>query len=81
VADTQSRHRPNLDSNWPFSPTGVFVVRQPFNDPIDGLPYPAGCLIDHTLIDIRQLQRLTAVKRISLAGTSGTSTAATSKVA
>jgi multidrug efflux pump subunit AcrA (membrane-fusion protein) len=33
LADTQSRHRPNLDSNWPFDPAGVFVVRQPFNDP------------------------------------------------
>jgi hypothetical protein len=83
LADTQSRHRPNLDSNWPFDPAGVFVVRQPFNDPVDQQPYPAGCLIDHTLLDVRQLQRLTAVKRISLAsaGTSGTSTASTSQVA
>jgi hypothetical protein len=77
VADTQSRHRPNLDTNWPFDPAGTFLVRQAFNDPVDLLPYHAGCLVDSSLLDVRQLQRLTAVKRISLesAGTSNTSPA------
>jgi hypothetical protein len=75
LSSARSRHRPNLDSNLPFSPNGVFLVRREFNDPLDALPYAPGCLIDHTLIDIRQLQRLTAVKVISLeaTGTSGQS--------
>jgi hypothetical protein len=76
LADTQSRHRPNLDSNLPFDPAGTFLVRQAFNDPIDGLAYAAGTLINFALIDTRQLQRLAATKRITLESIPSTGRAA-----
>jgi hypothetical protein len=77
LAAGRSRHVQTLTSNLPFSPEGLYKVRQSFNCSVSGLPFAAGTLVDCTLVSVHELQRLVAVRRITLesAGTSGTGSA------
>jgi hypothetical protein len=75
LAAGRSRHVQTLISNLPFSPEGLYKVRQSFNCSVSGLPFAAGTLVDCTLVSVHELQRLVAVRRITLesAGQSGQS--------
>jgi hypothetical protein len=63
----------NVSSNLPYSPDGLFKVLREFRDGIDGEVYKPGVLVDSSLIDARQLARLTAIRQIVLTGASGQS--------
>jgi hypothetical protein len=73
LVSSRSRHVHNVTSNLPFSGDGLFKVLREFRDSIDGQVYTPETLIDSSLVDVRQLARLTAIRQIVLIGTSGQS--------
>jgi len=77
IIAARSRNLPSLSSNLPFSASGTYKVLRTFNCSLTGVAFPVGALIDCSLVAVRELQRLVAVRYIVLVdgGASGASSA------